>query len=475
VNAPIARPQTDLVSLFSGSLPELNDVKLALTDVVNARRFISIYGDRVRFDIESGQWLVYCDDHWEPGKQAIMPLAKELAHKLIAFARGVGGEEKYRNALTSMVRLDCSAGSLRAMLEVASTEPGAQVTGQDIDHDRALVNFTNGTLDLSTGALREHRSEDLITKVLDYPFDPNATCPEWLGFLDRAMGGSRELIDFLQRFTGAALAADLNLPGMLICNGPGSNGKSTFAEGLRAALGPYSAAADASQLIAKRRNERSSDPHLVRIRGSRLAITTETGADTRLDEARVKALLSGERIEARTLYAAPFEFLPTFKILLTSNHLPVIRGMDAGIWRRIFVVPWTVSVPASQQDIHLLERLKKEAPGIMAWIVAGANAVRRMGSLCPPSSVIEAVAAYHSEMDVAGRFIESELVPDSAAHVLVLDAFAKFNLWVEHNGATMVSQKEFGQRMAQCGHQSERSNTNGAGGRYVYKDLRMRA
>src|SRR5262249_23526841 len=108
-----------------------------------------------------------------------------------------------------------------------------------LDADPWLLNVQNGTVDLRTGELREHRRDDLITKVAPVDFDPDAECPTWVAFLNRAMAGDATLVDYLQRFVGYCLTGATTEHVLVFLYGGGANGKSTFLSTVHAMLGDY--------------------------------------------------------------------------------------------------------------------------------------------------------------------------------------------------------------------------------------------
>ena len=62
------------------------------------------------------------------------------------------------------------------------------------------------------------------------------------------------------------------------------------------------------------------------------------------DEGLVKQLTGGDRITTRLLYQNEFEYRPQFKIIVVCNHKPIIEGTDNAIWRRIHLVPFSVTI-----------------------------------------------------------------------------------------------------------------------------------
>jgi putative DNA primase/helicase len=74
---------------------------------------------------------------------------------------------------------------------------------------------------------------------------------------------------------------------------------------------------------------------------------------------------------ARFLYGEFFNFTPTFKIFMATNHSPVIKGTDYGIRRRIKLIPFTTRIPEEKQNKHLDLKLREEASGILNWLLEG--------------------------------------------------------------------------------------------------------
>jgi putative DNA primase/helicase len=184
---------------------------------------------------------------------------------------------------------------------------------------------------------------------------------------------------------------------MFVLFGSGSNGKTTLLEAIRHVMGGYAGQVAVKTLMAKRGDSISND--IAQLQGRRFVTSSEVDSGQRLAEAQVKQLTGGGMLQARYLYQEYFEFLPTFKIFMDCNHKPEIRGTDSAIWRRMKLIPFKVEIPASEKDGTLGEKLKAEAPGILAWAVRGCLEWQRMG-LEEPECVQKATGDYAEEMDV---------------------------------------------------------------------------
>ena len=308
-----------------------------------------------------------------------------------------------------------------------------------------LLNCRNGTLNLNTGKIRAHTPDDLITRLVDIDFIPEAECPGFLRFLDKVLESKQELIDYLQRFVGYSLTGRTTEQVLVFLYGTGANGKTTLANIIEQLLGDFAAVADRSLLM--HRDNRTSSNDVAALRGARLVKVSELNDGERLDEASVKTMTGGDMVSCRFLYGEFFSYYPDYKILLLGNYKPKVRGRDLGIWRRIHLLPFKVAIPESERDQKLFEKLKAELPGILAWAVRGCLEWQRMG-LKPPAGVRDEVEAYRHSEDIFRQWIEERCVlgeaEKSPASELLL-SFINFSNWRN------ITSTKFGRMLSEAG------------------------
>jgi putative DNA primase/helicase len=354
-----------------------------LTDLGNAERLIARHGAILRYVPALGGWHTYDGTRWAKDELSdVDQRAMETVRSMYGEAGALDRDDD-RHALVRFARASESRRALGAMVELASKLPGVPTLPSDFDRDPALLNVLNGTIDLRTGVLRPHRREDMLTKMVPIAYDPNATAPTWMTFLDQITRDDAELSAHLQRVTGYTLTGETLEQVLFLMHGPGANGKTTFMEMLLELGGEYGAATPADTLLTKRDGAIPND--LARLLGKRIVTIKETGAGHSLDEERVKELTGGDTISARFLYHELFDFRPQFKLMMATNYLPQVRGTDLGIWRRLQVIPFAATFIGKAQDKHLPAKLRKELPGILAWAVRGAVEWYRDGLRPPPA------------------------------------------------------------------------------------------
>jgi putative DNA primase/helicase len=424
-----------------------------LTDVGNAARFTHRWGHEVRY-VPSWGWLLWDQTRWRRDETAnVMEFAKETARSILDEAKQAWDDDQ-RKALAKHAIRSESAPRLKAMIDLAASDPAVVALVADFDTNPFLLNAENGVINLKTGALFRHARTDLITKTVSVSYDPDAECPRFETFLQRILADP-DLIKFVQRAAGYCLTGSTAEQVIFMLWGLGANGKSTLLELLRAMLGEYALSAPVETFILRRDSNIPND--LARLQSARFVTAVETDARRHLAESLIKSITGGDTITARFLYSEFFEFQPAFKLWLATNHRPRIRGTDHAIWRRVRLIPFTVTIPDAEQDRHLVDKLKAELPGILRWAVNGCLAWQRDG-LGTPKAVEVATAEYRAEQDPLAAFIAECCVVESAAFAVTRNLYQTYSDWCDKSGEHALTLREFGEAMTSRGFLSEKGS-----------------
>jgi putative DNA primase/helicase len=416
-----------------------------LTDLGNAERFVAQHGRNVRYCYPWAKWLTWTGSKWardDAGR--VHRLAKETVRSVYGEA-ATAEDEAHRKALAKHAASSEAKNRIEAMLELAKSD--VPVSPDELDADPDRLNASNGTINLRTGELRPHRREDLLTKIAGADYDPDAPAPAWDAFLERVLPGE-ELRRFVRKAAGYSATGDTSEQVMFINHGVGANGKSTFQEALSEALGDYSMRAPTEMLMVKRSGGVPND--VARLKGARFVSASETEQGRHLAESLVKDLTGTDTITARFMRAEFFDFEPTHKLWLSTNHKPIIRGTDLAIWRRIRLVPWAVTIPPQEQNKQLSSRIQDELPGVLSWVVRGCLDWRREG-LAVPDEVRKATGDYRSEMDTLGDFLEDRCVVDPDTSVAFNNLWKAYREWCLDTEEKGESKKQFGMSLTERG------------------------
>ena len=336
------------------------------------------------------------------------------------------------------------AAKMRAIISLSQSEDGISIRSDELDTDTWLLNCENGTVNLKTGELQPHSRDDLITKLSPTIFGSNAACPLWDSFLDRIFGNDADMISFVQRALGSALSGAIREHVLHVLYGKGANGKTVLTETMLGLLGEYAMTAPPGLLLARRSEQHPTER--ADLWHKRFVISAETGDGRRFNEELIKQLTGNDRIKGRYMRKDFFEFSPTHKLLLATNHKPEVRGTDHAIWRRIRLWPFLVTIPDADQDKELTEKLKAERPGILRWCVEGCLDWQQQG-LEAPDSVVAATKEYREESDVIGAFFDECCTLGQSEEVRGGVLYWAYSTWCRDNGHRPLSNPRFSRRV----------------------------
>jgi putative DNA primase/helicase len=442
---------TDLRANRGAAVPKPPAPKIGGTaDADNARRLVARHGPSIRYSATLGKWLTWDGTRWLADDLfKVMALAEETIRSLATEAADPETDHDKARALSRHMAASLSAGRLKAMVELAKSQPGVAIAADEMDADPWLLNCINGTVDLRTGRLRPHDPLDLITKLAPVDFDPDAACPRWVAMLSRVMGGNQRLTQFLWRAAGYSLTGSMKERVMFVLVGIGRNGKTTFVETIKAVLGDYAMTAGAETLMLRPDATGGASGDVARLKGARYVASSETAEGRQLDEARVKGITGGDSLTARFLYQESFTFKPSFKIWLATNHRPTVRDNQA-IWDRIRQVTFGVRIADDEVDGDLGDKLMTEAPGILAWAVRGCLEWQEHGLEAPPE-VMDATAEYRADMDIFQDFLDECCETGTGLDVAARTLYQAYRVWADATGHKPMSQTMMGRKLTERG------------------------
>lgn len=410
------------------------------TDLGNAERFGDKYRGKLLHIRERKMWLERTDMRWEPiSDDEIVKYAKAVVRQL------QDDEADNRNASTFLRNIE-STQSILNMIRLSKAEQDISVSITEFDKNPWELNVLNGVVDLKRGTLIPHSPDQKFTKIANVRYNPNARPEKWLRFLIGITCGDQKLVDFVQKAIGYSLTGTTIEQCLFILFGSGENGKSTFIEILRAVIGDYGLATPSSTLMSKRTSSIPND--IARLKGARIVTTVETGEDKKFDEPIVKQLTGSDTIPARFLREEFFEFRSTWKIYLSTNHRPVIKGSDRAIWRRIKLIPFLAVFSKSNRDKYIYDKLTtdEEKEAILAWAVEGCLRWQSEGLESTPEMEM-AVRSYQRDMNRFGTFVSDKCYTHVEARTTMSDLYDAYKIWCSENDDPSLTKIAFNKKL----------------------------
>ena len=344
------------------------------------------------------------------------------------------------------------------VLELAKIgKKGLGITGEEWDADSWHLGCKNGVIDLKTGAFRPGKPEDFIKTIAPVEFKGlDEPAPNWERFLREVFEGVREMVLFLQRLLGYGLIGESFLHILVIFWGKGRNGKTTFFEVIKFVMGRLAHKTKSETLLEQKyqRGSGAPDADTLELRGKRIVWATETKTGDAWNPGKLKELVGGDTQNARAPFGKrPVEFKPSYLLFVSTNDKPSAPASDYAFWERLILIPFMVSFVANPKlrnekkaDPYLLNTLKDEASGVMAWLVKGCLDFQKQG-LNPAEAVLSATEQYRNEEDFVGQFIEEKCVIGPTYQVKAGELLKAYQTWAEDMGMKPINGKKFGKEI----------------------------
>ena len=415
--------------------PNFSDENLAL-------RFAEDHAADLRFVDMWGKWLIWDGHRWTPDE------TRRAFDFSRAICRAVSSECNDHKVSTQIA----SAKTVAAVYRLAQSDRRLAARIEQWDSDPWLLNTPRGVINLRTGETRLGKPADYMTKMT--AVHAGGECPRFLSFLDEITGEDSGLVAFLQRMVGYALTGSTQEHALFFVYGTGANGKSVFINTVAGILGDYHRIAPIETFTAS--NVERHPTELASLQGRRMVSAIETEEGRRWAESRIKALTGGDKIAARYMRQDFFEFTPQFKLIIAGNHKPGLRTVDEAIRRRFHLIPFTVTIPPEDRDPSLAEKLRREWPGILQWMIDGALEWGEQG-LQPPEAVTAATEAYLEAEDALTAWLEECCDRgDQSAWEKTSILFSSWRSWADKAGEPPGSMKRFRQNLETRGLTDER-------------------
>ena len=461
------------------------------TDVGQATVLADEYAAKLAYS-EATDWLVYNGSFWEETKPGARAVAQDLTTRQLEQAQVLKEQARQRCDATGVTQLLGAMSLTKAKQIFTSVQWAAymqlqeaeayekyvlkrrdskaitaslkeatamlQVTQAELDSDPFALNTPSGTIDLRTGAVQPHEYGDFLTKQTTTDTARDGA-DVWQAALQLFFQNDTELIDYVQRVVGLAAIGKVYVEALIIAYGDGRNGKSTFWNTIARVLGTYAGNISADSLtVGVKRNVK---PELAEAKGKRLLIAAETEEGMRLSTSVVKQMASTDLIYAEKKYKAPFAFTPTHTLVLYTDHLPRVGAMDAGIWRRLIVIPFEAKIEGSSDIKNYAEHLYQNAAGaVLQWILDGARKVIDEDYvLKAPAKVIEASEAYRDENDWLNHFLDDQCDIDPTYTEKSGELYAAYRAYALGAGEYARSTTDFYTALEQLGFERKRTKS----------------
>lgn len=451
--------------------------QLARTELGMASAFVDFQSHSLKWVHEARAWANWDGKRWEldPTQKYVHTALRNFLDTAMVASLKLEDLDKKAALQKLLVNLQ-SRRAMDNIIALSTREQKMIAHIGEFDTNPDLLQVANGVIDLETGQFRAAHPDDRLLQYANVEYVANATCPRWTEFVSVIAGrpgiddqARSDKVAVLQEIFGLCLTGRTDPQKFFNFVGGGANGKSTFLGAVTSILGTYWHALDDATLTAGTTNNKGgARPDLAVLRGKRALIANEF-PEGRLDVNLIKAITGGDAISARELYGREFTFHANGKLIIASNHKPLIAEMDYGTWRRVVMVSFNHTFTVPDRD-WLRTTLARETPGILAWAIDGLLRLRRNNWQFTESSEINRdTAQYRAELDVVQQWAEECVSTDvgtSSLITLTKHLYQSFSKWCHVYGRPRMGANKFSQQLRGKGW-----TEGGCGRRIGYKVL----
>lgn len=441
-----------------GPIDDLPEIFLtaSLTDAGNAECFVAKFKDDFRFcrlaasqsKLSKGffHWtgIYWAEDTWHETTSAAVAVAEARAKIAPQAPVKEDRVSLFRHAQSSL-----NLPKIDAAITLVGRDPHVRLSPSDWDRDDWKLGVVNGTINLRTGEFQEPDRLDYITRIASVMYDEEATCPLWEKTISEIFEDNPEIVPYFQRALGYCLTGSVKEHVMWFWYGGGANGKSTIINLWSSLLGDFAGATTFATFDTQKQNAMNDD--LAGLRGKRFVTATEGSQGRKLAEEKIKAVSSGDMIRCRFLFNDYFEYRPTYKVVLATNHMPEVVGTDEGIWRRIHLIPFNQTFGEDRRDKELEGKLRKELPGMLNWGLKGLRSYQELGGLMPPPVVVRSTAELRASSDMFRQWFEEQLEPSPDDTLRMSEAYTSYRLYMKSSGENPLPKSVWQRQMKMMG------------------------
>ena len=442
------------------------------SDIGQAKIFVQENKEKLLFTYATG-YMFFNGSYWEDGKIHSQRLVHELTERQLSEVKLLIKKLEEQSQLHPNKKEDFSLyltlahqhekfiiscrNSNRIKATLNESIPDLAINVSDFDSNPYLLNMPSGTYNLKTSELQPHSPTDYITKqtavdISDVGFDIWITC------LQTIFQNDTELINYFQEILGLILIGEVKVESLIICQGDGSNGKTTLWNVISRVLGDYCGTISADTLTAN--CKRNIKPELAELQGKRLVVAPKLEEGVRLSTSTLKQICSRDKITAEKKFKDPFAFKPSHQIVLYTNPLPNVGSIDEGTWRRIILIPFNARFSGDNEIKNYEEYLFNNAGGaILKWMVEGSKkCIDNDFKLHSPAAVTNAINNYRYETDWLAQFIEDCCDVDTNASVSSSELFRTYTAYCLSIHEFTHRQKDFNAALKLKGFIKKKTN-----------------
>ena len=311
---------------------------------------------------------------------------------------------------------------------------------------RNMINFSNGTLDISADGsvnFRNHDPDDLLRYALPFHYDEEADCEQFTKFLDEVIPEKEKQLNIAE-FLGSCFS-NIKHEKLMLLYGSGANGKSVILEIVTRVFGEDN--------IAHNTLEEITNP-LGYYRGTLMDCLLNYAGEIsdKVNPDAMKKLASREPMNARYVWGRPFVIKDYCRAAFNCNRLPEVKDNSDGYFRRFLIIHFAITVSKEKQNPRLPEEIcETDLPGIMNWVIDGLQRLIKQNGKFTPSPSTEDILDEYRRLSNSVKLFVDRLKEESEKSYEAFALYSRYKKFCQDNEISAVSQRQFSPEIQKYG------------------------
>ena len=346
--------------------------------------------------------------------------------------------DKFFNVITAIADTSWKMNSIREF----SGREGIfhDIVQWDSPAIKETVTTTDGVIDFRKGQIRKREGlpQEFRRSFVPYTTEEimSAGKPEkYIEFLHEIFPNA-DTFETARYSSSTFISGNANRRTFHIWIGEGANGKSTWIDILKKAIGDKAITYDVKLLLPEKFSGMGTTPELAKFEGAYAAFGVEVDRGKRFSSGIIKNLTGGDTISVNPKYRAAIELDATWQLIFACNDLPSFNANDPAFINRLLILPFNMRywknaddkkeaerkgteeqyiVKAGDRDEIINSTLAERAGIIKMMIQDYVEMVSKKDGVIPESKECKKHKnAYIGENDILGEFLRENCEIDGA-------------------------------------------------------------
>ena len=365
---------------------------------------------------------------------------------------------------------DCIKSTIiQGVYNLLMSQPEVQRSFSDLNNQPShWINFKNGYFDVKEWKMIAHDTKYLVINQIPFSFHPEQAeavinqCTTIKHYLDLSMPNKTDQQTFWQ-YLGYCMTTDTHFQKFLMIKGKGGTGKSVAISLIQHIIGFENCSSISLQDLNKRF-------YATGLFGKQLNACADIPCTAMQSVDIIKKAVGEDTLLYEKKGQDPTQFHSYAKLLFSANEMPLnLDDKTNAYYRRLLVLDMNHTIPESEKDIMLKEKICQETDYAIHMGVAALKQLYADNHFCESRHSQECIEELYRSADSVKAFLDEKVCRQNGRKLKRSDIYKFYTEFCEENDRQAHGKSVFFRMMADKGYIIKR-NSDG----FYYDNLSMK-